>query len=133
MFANRRFAVPVLLAASLGAGTVIGVAGCGGSSPRAAPVTTSAAPPAAATPSESEQPKISPAALQNVVSCMKSHGVTFSAATVTAKEVKGAFRALSVTRQQSVFAACGPALPANIRQAVQQRMAQETASAAASP
>ena len=132
MFANRRFAVSVLLAASLGAGTVIGVAGCGGSSPRAAPVTTSAAPPAVA-PSESGQPKISQAALQNVVSCMKSHGVTFSAASVTAKEVKGAFRALSVARQQSVFAACGPALPANIRQAVQQRMAQETASAAASP
>ena len=132
MFANRRFAVSVLLAASLGAGTVIGVAGCGGSSPRAAPVTTSAAPPAVA-PSESGQPKISQAALQNVVSCMKSHGVTFSAARVTAKEVKGTFRALSVARQQSVFAACGPALPANIRQAVQQRMAQETASAAASP
>jgi hypothetical protein len=75
MFANRRFAVSVLLAASLGAGAVTDVAGCGGSSPAAAPVTTSAVPPAAAAPSESEQPKISQAALQNVVSCMKSHGI----------------------------------------------------------
>lgn len=133
MFANRRFAVSVLLVASLGAGVVISTAGCGGSSPASAPVTTTGAPPTAATPSETKQPKISQAVLQNVVNCMKSHGVTFPGAGVTAKEVKDAFRALSVARQQSVFAACGPALPANIRQAVQQRMAQETAGPAASP
>ena len=133
MFASRRFAMSMLLTASLGAGTVSSVAGCGGSSPPAAPVTTSAAPPTAATPSESTQPKISQATLQNFVNCMKSHNVTFSAARVTAKEVRDAFRALSVARQQSVFAACGPALPANIRQAVQQRMAEETASTTAGP
>ena len=133
MFANRRFALSVLLAASLGAGTVTTVAGCGGSSPAAAPVTTSAAPSATAAPPEPKQQKISPAVLQKVVNCMKSQGVTFSEAAVTAKQVKGTFRALSVARQQSVFAACGPALPANIRQVIQQRMAQETAGATASP
>jgi hypothetical protein len=125
--------VSVMLAVSLGSGTVITVAGCGGSSPAAAPVTTSAAPPAAATPSESKQPKISQAVLQNVVNCMKSQGVNFSEAKVSAKTVKDAFRALSVTKQQSVFAACGSALPANIRQVVQQRMAQETTGSPASP
>jgi len=133
MFASRRFAMSILLAASLGAGTVSSLAGCGGSSPPAAPVITSAAPPTAATPSESQQPEISQATLQNLVNCMKSHKVIFSAVRVTAKEARDAFRALSVARQQSVFAACGPALPANIRQAVQQRMAGETASATASP
>ncbi len=132
MFANPRFALSVLLAVSLAAASVTTVAGCGGSSPAAGPVTTSAAP-ATATPSESKQPKISQAVLQNVVNCMKSQGVSFSEAALTAKEVKDAFRALAVAKQQSVFAACGSALPANIRQVVQQRMAQETAGPAVSP
>ena len=136
MFANRNFAVSVLLAAALGAGTVTGVAGCGGSSPAAPPVTTSAAPPtpsATPTTAKSKQPKVSQAELQSVVNCMKSHDVTFTDARVTAKEIKNAFRALPVARQQSVFAACGSTLPASVRQVVQQRIAAETAAASASP
>jgi hypothetical protein len=62
---------------------------------------------------------------------MESHGVTISAtsARVTAKQIKGAFGALPVAKQQSVFAACSSLLPPDIRQAVQQRMAEETAGA----
>lgn len=131
MSANRRFTASVLLAASLGIGTAVTAAGCGGASPAAAPATTSAAPPAAAAPSKS--PKISPTVLQNVINCMESHGVNFSTANPTGKDVKNVFRSLTVARQQSVFNACRQVLPANIRQLVQQRMAQETAAAAASP
>lgn len=133
MSANRRFTASALLAVSLAIGTAVTAAGCGGSPPAAAPATTSAAPPAAAAPSPAESPKISPAALQDVINCMKSHGVNFSSARLTAKDVKTAFRSLTVARQQSVFNACGQVLPANIRQLVQQRMAQETAGATASP
>lgn len=133
MSANRRFAASVLLAASLGIGTAVTAAGCGGSSPAAAPATTAAAPPATAAPSPSKSQKISAAALQNVINCMKSHGVNFSTANPTGKDVRTVFRSLTVARQQSVFNACGQVLPANIRQLVQQRMAQETAGATASP
>jgi hypothetical protein len=133
MSANRRFTASVLLAASLGIGTAVTAAGCGGSSPAAAPATTSAAPAAAAAPSPSKSPKISAAVLQNVIDCMKSHAVNFSTANPTGKDVKNVFRSLTVARQQSVFNACGRVLPANIRQLVQQRMAQETAGATASP
>ena len=131
--ANRRFTASVLLAASLGFGTAVTAAGCGGSSPAAAPATTSAAPPTTAAPSPSKSPKISAAALQDIINCMKSHGVNFSTERLTGKDVKDVFRSLTVARQQSVFNACGRALPANIRQLVQQRMAQETAGATASP
>jgi hypothetical protein len=139
MSASRRFTASALLAASLAIGTAVTAAGCGGGSPAAAPATTSAAPPAttAASPSPSPSPsksqKISPAVLQNVINCMKSHDVKFSAASPTGKDVRDVFRSLTVARQQGVFNACGQVLPANIRQLVQQRMAQETAGATASP
>jgi hypothetical protein len=127
--AHRRFAASVLLAASLGFGTAITAAGCGGSSP----ATTSAAPPAPAAPSPSKSPKISAAALQDIITCMKSQGVSFSTPRLTGKDVEDVFRSLTVARQQSVFNACGQVLPAAVRQVVQQRMAQETADATASP
>lgn len=133
MPAGRRFPASVLLAVSLGIGTAVTAAGCGGSSPAAAPATTSAAPPAAAAPSPSKSQQISPAVLQNVINCMRSHGVSFSVASPTGKDVKDVFRSLTVARQQSVFNACGQVLPANIRQLVQQRMVLETAGATASP
>jgi len=64
---------------------------------------------------------------------MESHGVAISAAAgvKTAKQIKDAFKALPVAKQQSVFAACSSVLPPDIRQAVQQRMAKETAGATA--
>jgi len=130
---GRRFTASVLLAVSLAIGIAVTVAGCGGSSTAAAPATTSAAPPAAAAPSASKSPKISAAVLQDVINCMKSHGVKFSTERLTSKDVKDVFRSLTVARQQSVFNACGQVLPANIRQIVQQRIAQETAGATASP
>jgi hypothetical protein len=133
MSANRRFTASVLLAVSLAIGTAVTAAGCGGSSPAAAPATTSAAPPASAAPSPSISPKISAAALQNIINCMKSHGVNFSTARLTGKDVKNVFRSLTPARQQSVFNACGQVLPAEVRQVVQQRIAQETAGATASP
>ncbi len=133
MSASRRFTAAALLAAGLAIGTAVTAAGCGGSSPAAAPATTSAGPPAAAAPAPAKSPKISPAVLQAVINCMKSHGVTFSTERPTGKDVKTAFRSLTAARQQSVFNACGQVLPANIRQSVQQRMAQETAGATASP
>lgn len=127
MFNHRRFAASVLLAAGLGAGTVT-VAGCGGSPPAAAPATTSAAPSVTATPSQQKQPKISVTALGNVAHCVQAHGVAIPAdeARVNAKEIKDVFRALPLAKQHSVFAACGPLLPAAVRQVVQERMAEET-------
>jgi uncharacterized membrane protein YebE (DUF533 family) len=135
MSASRRFTAAALLAAGLAIGTAVTAAGCGGSSPAAAPATTSAAPPAAPapSPSPSKSPKISAAVLQNIINCMKSHGVSFSTERPTGKDVRHAFTSLTVARQQSVFSACGQVLPANARQLVQQRMAQETAGATASP
>jgi hypothetical protein len=134
MFANRRSAIAVSLAVSLSAGTAVAsLAGCGGTAPAVAPATTAAAPSAAATPSGTKQPEISQAVLQKLVNCMKSRNVTFSQARVTEKEVRDAFRSLSVARQQSVFAACGPILPESIRQAVRQRMTEETGGAASGP
>jgi hypothetical protein len=65
---------------------------------------------------------------------MKSHGVAISTGAgvrVNAKQVKDAFKALPIAKQQSVLAACGSLLPPNIRQAVRQKMAQETAGATA--
>lgn len=118
MSANRRFTASVLLAVSLGAAAT--VAGCGGSPPAA----TSVAPPGPKTP------KIPASELQKSATCMKSQGVTFSTAKVTGKDVKETFRSLPVGRQQSVFRACGSALPASIRLVIQQRMARETAGAA---
>ena len=131
MFATRRFTISVLLAASLG--TAVTAAGCGESSPAAAPATISAAPSATVAPAPSKSPKISAAVLQNVINCMKSHGVNFSTARLTAKEVKDTFRSLPVARQQAVFNACGSLLPADVRQVVQQRIAEETAGTTASP
>jgi hypothetical protein len=133
MSASRRFTASALLAVSLAIGTAVTAAGCGGSSPAAAPATTSVAPPAATVPSPAKSPKISPTVLQDAINCMKSHGVNFPAARLTSKDVKKAFTSLTVARQQSVFNACGQTLPASIRQVVQQRMAQETAAATASP
>jgi hypothetical protein len=126
MSANRRFTASVLLAASLAIGTAVTAAGCGGSSPAAAPATTSAASPATAAPSPSESPKISATVLENVINCMKSHGANFSTANPTGQDVRDVFRSLTVAKQQSVFNACGQVLPADFRQLVQQRMAQET-------
>jgi hypothetical protein len=131
--ASRRFTASVLLAVSLAIGTAVTAAGCGGPAPAAAPATTSAAPPAAAAPAPAKSPKISPAVLQNIINCMKAHGVNFSTERLTGKDVKTAFRSLTAARQQSVFNACGQVLPASIRQSVQQRIAQETAGPTASP
>jgi hypothetical protein len=50
---------------------------------------------------------------------------------VKAKQIRDAFKALPVAKQQSVFAACGSLLPTTIRQALQQRIAEETAGASA--
>jgi hypothetical protein len=144
MFVNcrlGRFAGSVLLAGGLGAGALISVAGCGGSSSVSAPDTSATPAPAAsaspaASPSGSARSAISGATLDAIVKCMESHGAAISAgggATVTPKQVKDAFKALPVAKQQSVFAACGSLLPPAIRQAVQQRIAQETAGATATP
>jgi hypothetical protein len=135
MFANRRFgrfAGPVLLAAGLVAGTLTSVAGCGGSSPTAAQATASAAPlPTASRPGSA----VTKAMLQKVLGCMNSHGVPISgtAAKGVRKRIKDALKALPVAKQESLLAACGQFLPAIIRQAVQQRIAQETARPTASP
>jgi hypothetical protein len=131
-----RFVGSVLLAVGLGAGVLISVAGCGGSSPASAPATSATPAPGAASPSGSTRSgsAISSATVTAVAKCMESHGAAISAGggtRVSAKQLKDAFRALPAARQQSVFAACGSLLPPDIRQAVQQRIAQETAGAPA--
>jgi hypothetical protein len=130
MSVNRRFALSVMLTASLGAGVAVTAAGCGGSSPAAtgtpavtASPTASASATATATASGSA---VNAALLASVISCLRSHGLAV-ADSAPLKQVKAAFKALPVTGQQSDFTACGPLLPATIRQKVAERIADEQA------
>jgi hypothetical protein len=134
MSVNRRFALSVMLTASLGAGLAVTAAGCGGSSPTAsgspgmtssAAVTASAAASASATATASDSP-VNAALLARVISCLRSHGLAVADG-APLKQVKTAFKALPVAEQQSDFMACGPLLPATIRQKVAERIADEAA------
>jgi hypothetical protein len=123
---NRRIALSVMLTASLGAGVTVTAAGCGGSSPAAAgtpAVSASASPPATATASGSP---VNAALLASVIRCLRSHGLAV-ADSAPLKQVKVAFKALPVAEQQRDFTACGPLLPATIRQKVAERIADEEA------
>jgi hypothetical protein len=122
---NHRLVVSVSIATGIGLATLATAVACGGSSPAARPATASAAPSVTAAPSQHHQQKISQTTLDNVVKCMKSQGVAFPRTDVMAKDVKDAFRALPVAGRQKVVAACGSLLPAEIRQVVEQRMAQK--------
>jgi hypothetical protein len=126
MSVNRRFALSVMLTASLGAGVAVTAAGCGGSSPAATgtPAVT-AAPTASASATASGSP-VSAALLASAISCLRSHGLAV-ADSAPLKQVKATFSALPVAKQQSDFAACGPLLPATIRQQVAERIADEEA------
>src|ERR1700733_12932280 len=113
-----------MLTASLGAGVTVTAAGCGGSSPAAAEtpaVSASASPPATATASGSP---VNAALLASVIRCLRSHGLAV-ADSAPLKQVKVAFKALPVAEQQRDFTACGPLLPATIRQKVAERIADE--------
>ena len=126
MSVNRRIALSVMLTASLGAGVTVTAAGCGGSSPAAAEtpaVSASASPPATATASGSP---VNAALLASVIRCLRSHGLAV-ADSAPLKQVKVAFKALPVAEQQRDFTACGPLLPATIRQKVAERIADEEA------
>ena len=126
MSVNRRIALSVMLTASLGAGVTVTAAGCGGSSPAAAgtpAVSASASPPATATASGSP---VNAALLASVIRCLRSHGLAV-ADSAPLKQVKVAFKALPVAEQQRDFTACGPLLPATIRQKVAERIADEEA------
>lgn len=128
MSVNRRIALSVMLTASLGAGVTVTAAGCGGSSPAAAEtpaVSASASPPATATATASGSP-VNAALLASVIRCLRSHGLAV-ADSAPLKQVKVAFKALPVAEQQRDFTACGPLLPATIRQKVAERIADEEA------
>jgi hypothetical protein len=61
-----------------------------------------------------------------VISCLRSRGLAV-ADSAPLKQVKTAFKALPVAEQQRDFTACGPLLPATIRQKVAERIADEEA------
>jgi hypothetical protein len=126
MSVNRRFALSVMLTASLGAGVTVTAAGCGGASPAASgtPAVT-ASPTASATATASGSP-VNAALLASVIRCLRSHGLAV-ADSAPLKQVKTAFKALPVAEQQNDFTACGPLLPATIRQKVAERIADEEA------
>ncbi len=131
MSVNYRLVLPVMLAASLGAGVAVTAAGCGGPSPAAAGTAAPAASPsspAAATGSGPGSP-VDAALLASAIRCLRSHGLAV-ADSASLKQVKLAFGALPVARQQSDFTACGPLLPATVRQQVQERIADEQAARA---
>jgi hypothetical protein len=134
---SRRFALWVMLTASLGAGVAIAAAGCGGSSPAASgsPAVTASptAPPSASASASASGSAVNAALLASVTNCLRSHGLAVADGALL-KQVKVAFTALPLAGQQHDFTACGPLLPATIRQKVAQRIAdEEAARPAASP
>jgi hypothetical protein len=128
MSVNRRFVLSVMLTVCLGASVAVTAAGCGGSSP-AATGTPAVTASSSASPSASAAASGSPvnvALLASVISCLRSHGLAV-ADSAPLKQVKVAFKALPVAEQQRDFTACGPLLPATIRQKVAERIADEEA------
>lgn len=136
MFANRRFTAHVLLATSLSVGVAGTAAGCGSSPPAPAPATSSAAPSpssAAPPPTATSSGSTARALLPAVISCLRSHGLAIPRTAADKKEIKAAFKAQPKARQESEFRACEYLLPADIRLEVQHKIAQQRASATATP
>jgi hypothetical protein len=116
-----------LVSAVVVVGVALGCAGCGGSS---------SGTPGAATPSASTSPSGTPLATgvsgkgnpgflsASVTACLKTHGAALPAG-ATAKQVRNAFRALPLAKQQSAFTACESLLPVLVRQIIQQDLAKE--------
>jgi len=128
MSVNHRVALSVMLTASLGAGVAVTAAGCGGSSPAATgtpAVTASPTASASAFATASGSP-VNAALLASAISCLRAQGLAV-ADSASLKQVKATFSALPVAKQQSDFTACGPLLPAAIRQQVAERIADEEA------
>ena len=126
MFVNRRFALSVMLTVSLGAGVAVTAAGCGGSSPAASGTPAASPTASAAATATASGSAVNAALLASVISCLRSRGLAV-ADSAPLKQVKTAFKALPVAEQQRDFTACGPLLPATIRQKVAERIADEEA------
>jgi len=126
---KHRFTMSVLLTAALGAGVAAAAAGCGSSSP--APPVSPATPPSSSSPAAIPSGSSANAALlASVISCLRSYGVTVADG-AELKQVKAAFQALPLAKQQQDFTACGPLLPPAIRQETAERIADEQAAASA--
>ena len=119
-----------MLTASLGAGVTVTAAGCEVLRPPR-PCHRPSRPfrPSPATATASGSP-VNAALLASVIRCLRSHGLAV-ADSAPLKQVKVAFKALPVAEQQRDFTACGPLLPATIRQKVAERIADEEAAASA--
>jgi hypothetical protein len=126
MSVNHRVALSVMLTASLGAGVAVTAAGCGGSSPAATGTPAVTASPAASASATASGSPVNAALLASAISCLRAQGLAV-ADSASLKQVKATFSALPVAKQQSDFTACGPLLPAAIRQQVAERIADEEA------
>jgi hypothetical protein len=126
MSVNHRVALSVILTASLGAGVAVTAAGCGGSSPAATGTPAVTASPTASASATASGSPVNAALLASAISCLRAQGLAV-ADSASLKQVKATFSALPVVKQQSDFTACGPLLPAAIRQQVAERIADEEA------
>jgi hypothetical protein len=126
MSVNHRVALSVMLTASLGAGVAVTAAGCGGSSPAATGTPAVTASPTASASATASGSPVNAALLASAISCLRAQGLAI-ADSASLKQVKATFSALPVAKQQSDFTACGPLLPAAIRQQVAERIADEQA------
>lgn len=115
--------------------------GCGSSSHAAAPttsptVTTLPTTTSTALSTTKKAGALSTAEVAAILTCLKAHGVAVpasGAAQGTAKQVRVAFTGLPATQQQDVVTACGPLLPASLRQELQSRIGQETSTTTVAP
>ena len=126
MSVNHRVALSVMLTASLGAGVAVTAVGCGGSSPAATGTPAVTASPTASASATASGSPVNAALLASAISCLRAQGLAIADST-SLKQVKATFSALPVAKQQSDFTACGPLLPAAIRQQVAERIADEQA------
>jgi hypothetical protein len=115
MLIGSRSTAAMVLALCAAAGVTVTAAGCGG------PPAASASPQGAKAAKSGKASKASNPVPANVISCLNSHGMSVPAGATT-QQVRSAFNALPVTRQQSTYNACGSLFPAKLRQKIQARL-----------
>ena len=112
MLIGSRSTAAIVLALCATCGVTATAAGCGGS-----PAASASLPGAKA----GKGSKAGAPAPADVISCLNSHGMSVPAGATTG-QVKLAFNALPVARQQSVYNACGSLMPAKFRQKIQAKL-----------